>query len=245
MSRKIAQTPKGTQKSPVPIFVFHIRALLLYGLVWGLSWFGGLFSGSATTFLTFGSILALIVLGLCLRPIWVFIVGVAYSLGFLLTSLAEAKGLDPLAWTRSANVILAGGLAAWIAFLQKRSQKEMAEISLALLQLPLGVILSNHEGTIQFANGEACRLLALDQEDLLGRSFFSIFSVPEAEGNFLVDYHTLITAPANQASRVKLTSRRDARSTILATITPLKVSSRTLLLTTLSVAARSSAMPDQ
>lgn len=234
-------TRQGAQKLPVSSFSFFLRAILLYGLVWILSWWGGLYSGSVTTFLTFGSILALILLGLCLRPGWVFLVGVAYSVGFLLASLAENKEIDTLSCVRSANVVLAGGLAAWIALLQKRSQKELAEISVALLQLPLGVILSDDQGTIQFSNGQACRLLGLDPEDLLGRSFFSVFSVPEADGEFLVDYHTLMKSPANQASRVVLSSRRDQRSAITATITPLKVSSRTLLLTTLTESADSSA----
>lgn len=235
-------TGQGAQNPPVSAYSFFLRATLLYGLVWILSWWGGLYSGSTTTFLTFGSILALIVLGLCLRPALVFLVGFAYSLCFLLTHLAESKELDTLTFVRAANVAVAGGLAAWIAFLQKRSQRELAEISVALLQLPLGVILSDQQGTIQFANGQACRLLALGPEDLLGRSFFSVFSVPEADGRFLVDYHTLMTSPANQASRVVLSSRRDQRSAITATITPLKVSSRTLLLTSLTESADSSAM---
>lgn len=227
---------------PVSLFVFIFRALFLYGFVWVLSWWGGLYSGSVTTFLVLGSVLALIVLGMCLQPAWVFLVGVVYSSIFLLTSLAEGKELDALTYVRAINIVVAGGLAAWIALLQKRSHKELAEISVALLQLPLGVILSDHQGTIQFANGQACRLLALDSEDLLGRSFFSVFSVPEAGGEFLVDYHSLMTTPANQTNSVMLRSRREMQSPISATITPLKVSNRILLLTTLTGAANSSAV---
>lgn len=184
-----------------------------------------------STFLPFFCILSLILLGSKLSPGLLAASGFAYAGGYVLFEFFLQEQTWTLTLVRGATVVVAGTLVARGIRLRNVFEEEFRRLSAAFLQLPLAVVLSDQQGTIRYANNEACRRLGVGREDLVGRSFFSIFSVPEAGGDFSLNYHSLMAAEADQPTRISLAARNQPSLSLETTILPIKIHRQLTLLT--------------
>ena len=184
-----------------------------------------------STFLPFFCILSLILLGSKLSPGLLAASGFAYAGGYLLFEFFLQEQTLTLTLVRGATVVVAGILVARGVRLRNVFEEEFRRLSAAFLQLPLAVVLSDQQGTIRYANKEACRRLGVGQESLVGRSFFSIFSVPEAGGDFSLNYYSLMAAESDQPTRIRLAARNQPSLSLETTILHIKIQRQLTLLT--------------
>ena len=108
---------------------------------------------------------------------------------FVLTSYLLIDGVALFPSVRAFSVLVAGGLAAWIACQRERGDRRSAEISAILDSLPIPWVLSDSTGNITLANKDA--LVVLSQSSLstvIGTSYFSFFSPAEGKGVFIQKY---------------------------------------------------------
>jgi len=90
---------------------------------------------------------------------------------------------------RSVTVLFVGFLCSLLAKNRARIQKSLDESIAVMSALPLGVIISDQSGRISFANHKALLLLGASLDNIIGSSFFSLFSNPD--GNLIEKYSFL------------------------------------------------------
>jgi PAS domain S-box-containing protein len=122
--------------------------------------------------------------------------GLAFIYFFAVAYTLELSWTDPLAqlretpnrWLRLASFVV--GCAALVLLSRSRQQVSRAgEAFRSLLaRLPVAIIVSDRDGIITLANDKAARLFGMSRDDLVGYSYFSILTHPEARSQQIQRY---------------------------------------------------------
>lgn len=183
------------------------------------------------------SILALGILALFMRPLWLLFWCAMFCVLFATSLLSDPEFMArPDAYIKVAVrllTLLAGGAVAMFASHQRQkvagSHDTLVEF---VLQLPLPIVVSAWNGVVLFCNQKASDLLQRDQDDIVGTPFFSHLAAPTRDQGFQ-DYFDLLDSGSGKKQAFQLCLREQPDRTVAAQMNVLEIGGNRLAVTIL------------
>lgn len=133
---------------------------------------------------------------------------------------------------RAISIFLAGILASWASYQRVKIILHAQEIGAILKNLDLPWVLSDEAGNVSQISPAALRLLGCEERQVVGISFFSIFSPLEQKGELIRKYLDLFGTSPSPISQAL--SFRASAIKCNASLSPLELPGGKKILTTLT-----------
>jgi PAS domain-containing protein len=151
-----------------------------------------------TTITPLFGLLGLMVMAFCLRPFWMMLWCLIYSIVvvsvFLDTAVAhvlnpDGMNQDTLTPLVRATTFFAGSvLAAMLNASLQRSREKSRDLQEIIRRMPIPMILSDIDGRIHFMNRAATGILEITEDEQASDSYFDLLSPSGAKGKTISDY---------------------------------------------------------